>query len=176
MNNGVLTTSDFIKKEQIEKDKNNKPRAIPKGVTLEYYYLFPPAPKGKSRTTIQFEDKPLKIEMTDGIYSPPKNWNRAKQEKFHAIITKIYKFEDKSRVTGNPEKKEKKEKEYVYRIGHPENTPMEKVNGNVSIKVGQKEYQFECKNGVVETESKRIYNSFIKKGWYEMTKQEKKNE
>jgi hypothetical protein len=172
-NDGVLTTSDFIKQKTIEKEQVKKPVSFSKNVKIERRYFFRPAPMGKSHVSITFEEKPMKIELIDGIFSPPKNWSENKLQKFNRVI-QLLGFEDKCYVVGQGKQKEKKEKKYIYAVGHPDNTADEKVTGNVAIKVGKKEYKFKLTDGVIETKEKSIYNAFIKKGWYEVSIKEDK--
>jgi hypothetical protein len=168
-NDGVLTSADFYNQKNIEKEQV-KPASFPKNVQIQRQYIFPPAPMGKSHTTIIFENKSMRIELIDKIYIPPKEWNESKLDKFHRVI-QIYGFKDKSYVIGKKEaKKEEKEKvKKIYKVGHPDNTSDEKVKGNVSINVNDKDYQFTLENGVIEITEEKIYKAFLKKGWYEVS-------
>jgi len=180
MNDGVLTTKDFINQKNITGATKNVVPDNKKNVSIEYKYRFPPAPMGKSQTTINYKDKSMKLKMDDGVYVVPKNWNRAEKEKFHRFIITLG-FEDVCEVNGKikEEKKDDTPKIMIYKIGHPDNTKTEKVDGSVSVKIRGKDRKFDCVKGVVTTEKKEVFNAFLKKGWYEVSiepKKEKKNE
>ena len=169
-NDGVLTSKDFFNQKKIEK-KQDKPASFPKDVQIERRYMFTPAPMGKAHTTIFFDNKPMKIELIDKIYTPPNDWDEAKRDKFHKVI-QIFGFLDKSRVIGKKEIPKEKKKNFIYKVGHPDNTTDEKVKGKVAITIENQEYQFTLEDGIVETKDEKVYKTFIKKGWYEVSVKE----
>lgn len=174
MNGGVLTSSDYLKQRDIEKGAVAKAAPIPANIEVEFKYFFPPSPKGKSSTTIHFMGTPLKVELVDGYFSPPKKWSRAKKDIFHVFIQTLG-FVDKSKAQVKKDAKKKskeKLKTYEYIVGHPDNTDAIKINGNVSVIIDTKEMKFECVEGVIKTKDKKIFDGFLKKGWYQVSIEE----
>lgn len=176
MSDGILTTKDYMNQKNIEGADNPVP-SKKKNLCIDYKYRFPPAPLGKSQTTIKYKDKLMKLEMMDGVYEVPKKWSNAEKEKFHQFIL-VLGFEDVSVVISEkkPGKKAEKSKTMIYKIGHPDNGKDEKVNGSVTIKINKENQKFDCVNGMIVTEKKAVFDAFIKKGWYEISVEQKKED
>ncbi len=166
MNDGVLTTKDFLYKNSVEK-KKKEVSPHKKDVIVKYQYRFDPAPMGKAKTVINFEEKKMTLEIIDKIYIPPKNWSISKQEKFKKIIINVYGFKDASFVDSVKKEEKQEEKKLEYHLGHPDNSPDERINGELTIKIGRKNHKFKCENGIVKTDNIKIYEELLKKGWYQ---------
>lgn len=180
---GVLTTKEFGEKS---KNKTGEPLGSPvipsrKVKEIKRRVLFPDTIMGKSQTTISFKGKPLKIIMMDKIYTFPKEMDKPEEKELFSLLISLG-FKDASiTIFENGKEEEKPESkqnntepkyEIVYKIGHPDNTKEIKFNGKVHAEIAGIPVPFECKNGMVETKSKPVYDSFIKKGWYSISVEE----
>lgn len=168
-NEGVLTTKDFINQQQIISG-DIKPLDIKVNNRILYRYKFPPAPKGKSQTTLYYKNKPFIIEMIDGVYTLPENKFKKKSEKeiFHLFMLNLgfidmCEIEDSN--TKEDEDKNIKDEKPIFTLFHPDNTKDDKINGKVSVIVNEKEMEFDCVDGKVSTDDENILKAFIEKGW-----------
>lgn len=176
---GILTSKDVLgEKNKDAGEKSPAPVKTPVDAKTIFKYKFPPAPLGKSQTTITFNNKTLVIEMMDGVYTFPE-MDRKDSKELEKLLAKLG-FENVSTVGKKlvVEKVKEKKPEWIYKIGHPENTDEVKISGVVAVEIEGSSKQFECVEGVVTTESKQEYLAFREKGWYEVsiTQKEKQDE
>lgn len=174
MSDGVMTTKEFFGKQEEEKDQNQELETKKdKNKKIVYKFKFPPAPLGKCQTVLNFHGEEIKIVIQDGIYEPPKSFDKVKMRAFKVFLL-ANGFEDASfAVQKGMRNKDAKSKKYEYIIGHPDNTVDKKITGNVSVNINGKDVKFKCKKGIIKTKDKKVYEAFIKKGWYEVSIEEK---
>lgn len=176
MSDGVLTTKDFMAQQQVKAGSVKAP-LVEKNVAIEHMFKLPSAPRGKSQTVIKYKGKVKKIEMTDGVYTMPKQILKKERPRLSHALQESG-FINVSRIKGvvKPLEENKTEKKYIYTVGHPDNTKDEKISGKVSIEINKKNRKFDCEDGIVSTSEKDVYDAFIKKGWYEVSIEEDKEE
>ncbi len=164
---GVMTSSQFLgKKADIGRVEGNKPSHVvrPNADSIGAY-KFAPASMGESKAFVSDgEGHTWQLPLVDKIFIVPEDANKAKKEKYRKVLLADG-WEDVS--INNAKSEPKIDKKFFYFAGHPDNTDIDKINGNVAVKFKRKEHQLECIEGVVIVEDKGLYKALLKKGFYE---------
>ena len=139
--------------------------------TFSYQAKLPSAPLGRSCTTLSYEGKLIRIDMTDGIYKFPEDMERGAAEAFLLHLQRL-EFENASVIDSSSpmEKEPEKPKAFLYVAGHPENTKDKKVNATFSLEGYEK--PFKCVEGLVKTTDKVVYEKLLAQGFYEVAIEE----
>jgi len=166
---GVLTSGQFFKKQEnagiaYPTNKSVVTKKLPTKDVL-YRFKFDAAPRGESDAFTAFEDKDIRLALVDGIFTIPKDWSTIKKDLYVKMFHKMGWRDVSERITSKPVEKKK---DLVYFVGHPDNSETERVNGNLTIVIGKKELQLECKDGMITTSNKRIYQALLRQGFYEL--------
>lgn len=169
---GVKTSSQLFKRVEEKGVIESGPKAIIKdSPDAILVFRFPTPVRGESHVSLDVGEKKnnisvtTKIKLTDGKIEIPGSWKSRKKDIYKKTLIAAG-FEN---VSYMPDGKEKIKviKEFTYFAGHPDNKDDEKINGKIAIKVKGEKLNLDVVNGIVTTEDKVIYNTLLRKGFYE---------
>lgn len=190
----ILTAKELgaVKKsnEGITSKKVKKDTKIKETKNIKAVYELPYAPLGKSNLTLRYKigksnkEESLNITLQDRRYSIPDGMD----EKLIRSVLLSNDFVDVTVFKGK-RKINKKAGKYIYTAVHPEQTPENPINGNMSLVLkddnGEIMYDKEGKqiieriqilNGKVVTENKKVYQALVDVGFLECQKKEVKSD
>ena len=147
-----------------------------KKVKVKKCYYFPPAPMGKSQTSIEINidgnKEIIQIQMVDGIYEINKHFSNKKKEAINNFIVNSGVFFDLSYVVPEEieEKKEeikegkKKKNKTEWILLHPDGEA-ENVNFHYDYEFDGKKYKVECINSKVKITDTKLCEHLQCVGW-----------
>lgn len=135
-------------------------------VRIVKQYLFPPAVMGEMQTTIHLAGQYWLLKIIDKIYTPDARIMKHYDELNTYLLTNGFVDCSQAVQVGETEETATKIKR-IYKVGHPDNSPHTKKEGDVSVRVDGVDIPLKCVKGIVTTDKKKIYDILISQGWYE---------
>lgn len=162
----ILTSKDFDLQAKKAEPEVEKPSPVFTGVTT-YKFLYPVAPMGKSNVAFYYKNEGKQLEVIDKEF---KCKDKAEYDSIKQMMLSAGFVDSSSTVMTEVEPKPVKPMIYTY--GHPDNSPTEKVNGNIAITVDGKDVKLNCKDGLIRTTRKDVVAVLVKKGYYFVKEEE----
>lgn len=168
----VLTSGQFFKKQESGSTVYSTNKSVPtKKIStkdIQYRYRFEPAPMGESTAFTVYNDKEVKIKLVNGIFDIPMDWSITKKDLYVKMFKALNWMDVSVQSEDRKEKIKKLKQPMIYFAGHPDNTRDMMISGNLTITIGKKEIQLACKEGMITTDNKLIYQALLKQGFYEV--------
>jgi len=166
---GVKTSSDLLKRKDPNTgvvNRGSKPdfRNHPDHIIV---FRFPTPVQGESSIFLNVgEEKPTRIKLKDGSFTLPTTWEKGKKSIYRKAFIDAGLIEEATFKEGTTKKKAPAKK-YTYFAGHPDNMDDEKKSGKTVITIKDENIDLEIVEGVITTTDKKVYDTLIKKGYYE---------
>jgi hypothetical protein len=164
----AIEIADGTHFNEAENKDDNSSEIIEKKTKLRIVkqYLFPPAGMGEMQTTIHLAGQYWILKIIDKIYTPDAKIMKHYDVLNTYLLTNGFVDCSQSVQVGETEETITKIKR-IYKVGHPDNSPSVRKNGDISLRVDEEDIHLKCVKGIVTTDKKKIYDTLISQGWYE---------